>query len=350
MDKNPTHAALLNKLVTWRARSLVAAFLFCTISTFAPAAAESQERLSIIYSQFTMTNSVVWFAREAGFFERNGIAADLIYVDSAPAVQALTAGQAPIASLSGGLAVGPYLNGLDVVMLAGWSNLLTYQLITRPEIRRPEDLRGKIIGIGRFGAAADWGLRLILQKLGIHETRDVQIIQAGGGGPVTRLMAMEAKKFDATVLDPPQTLQARRLGFRTLADGAELGIAFLQGGLATRQAFIRTNEDAVRRVVRAMVEATHYAKTHKEATVAIMQKYLRIQDREALDEAYQAFVIKQFPRVPYVSAAAVQTIFDLAAARDPRARTADPQRFIDSRFVRELEQSGFITQLYAQTR
>jgi ABC-type nitrate/sulfonate/bicarbonate transport system substrate-binding protein len=317
---------------------------------FAAAPAHGQERLKIIYSQFTMTNSVVWFAREAGFFERNGIAADLIYVDSTPAVQALTAGQAPIASMSGGLAVGPYLNGLDIVMLAGWSNLLSYQLITRPEIRRPEDLRGKIIGIGRFGAAADWGLRLILQKLGIHESRDVQIIQAGGGGPVTRLMAMEAKKFDATVLDPPQTLQAHRLGFRTLADGAELGIAFLQGGLVTRQSFIRTNEDTVRKVVRAMVEATHHAKTHKEATLAVMQKYLRIQDREALEEAYQAFVVKQFPRVPYVSPAAVQTIFDLAAARDPRARTADPQRFIDSRFVRELEQSGMIAQLYAHTR
>jgi ABC-type nitrate/sulfonate/bicarbonate transport system substrate-binding protein len=163
-------------------------------------------------------------------------------------------------------------------------------------------------------------------------------------------MAMEAKKFDATVLDPPQTLQARRLGFYTLADGAELGIAFLQGGLVTRRSFIRTNEDSVRRVVRAMVEATHHAKTHKEATLAVMQKYLRIQDREALEEAYQAFVIKQFPRIPYVSAAGVQTIFNLAAARDPRARTAEPQGFIDDRFVRELEQSGAIAQLYGQSR
>ncbi|HXG51212.1 MAG TPA: ABC transporter substrate-binding protein [candidate division Zixibacteria bacterium] len=324
------------------------AALVAAVLLFLSTSAIAQERLSIIYSQFTMTNSITWFAREAGLFERHGLAADLIYVDSSPAVQALTAGQAPIATMSGGLAAGPYLNGLDVVMLAGWCNLLSYQLVTRPEIRRPEDLRGKVVGIGRFGAAADWGLRLILRKLGINENRDVQIIQAGGGGPATRLAAMEAKKFDATVLDPPQTIQARRLGFRSLADGIELGIPFLQGGLVTRRVYIRSHEDIVRRVVRVVTEAIHYAKTNREAALKVMQKYLHLRDREALDEAYDSFVVKQFPKAPYAAPAAVQTIFDLAAARDPRARNADPQGFLDMRFVRELEQSGAIDRLYAR--
>lgn len=338
------------EILNRRARVLAVTCALVTVSAFAPARATGQERLKVIYSQFTMTNSASWFAREAGLFERHGLMADLVYVDSTPAVQALTAGQAPVATMSGGLAVGPYLNGLDLVMLAGWCNLNSYQLITRPEIRRPEDLRGKVIGIGRFGAAADWGLRLILRKLGINETKDVQIIQAGGGGPSTRLAAMEAKKLDATVLDSPQTVQARRLGFRTLADGVELGIPFLQGGLVTRRAYIRTHEDTVRRIVRVIVEAIHYAKTNREAALAVMQKYLRIQDRDALEDAYESFVVKQFPRAPYAEPAAVQIIFDLAAARDPRARTADPQGFIDMRFVREIEQSGAIDQLYAQKR
>jgi ABC-type nitrate/sulfonate/bicarbonate transport system substrate-binding protein len=337
---------------TLRRRAFVAVFSCAVvmIAAFLPRQVNGQEKLKIIYSQFTMTNSATWFAREAGLFERHGLSADLIYVDSTPAVQALTAGQAPLATMSGGLAVGPYLNGLDLVTLAGWCNLNSYQLITRPEIRRPEDLRGKVIGIGRFGAAADWGLRLILRKLGINETKDVQIIQAGGGGPSTRLAAMEAKKFDATVLDSPQTVQARRLGFRVVADGVELGIPFLQGGLVTRRAYIRTNEDTVRRVVRVIVEAIHYAKTNREAALAVMKKYLHIQDRDALEDAYESFVIKQFPRVPYATAAAVQIIFDLAAARDPRAKSADPQGFTDMRFVRELDQSGAINRLYDQTR
>jgi ABC-type nitrate/sulfonate/bicarbonate transport system substrate-binding protein len=328
----------------------IVACALSAFSAFAPALATGQERLKVIYSQFTMTNSATWFAREAGLFERHGLTADLIYVDSTPAVQALTAGAAPLATMSGGLAVGPYLNGLDLVMLAGWVNLNSYQLITRPEIRRVEDLRGKLIGIGRFGAAADWGLRLILRKLGINENKDVQIIQAGGGGPSTRLGAMEAKKLDATVLDSPQTVQARRLGFRVLADGADLGIPFLQGGLVTRRAYIKTNEDTVRRTVRVIVEAIHYAKTNREAALKVMQKYLRVLDREALEDAYESFVLKQFPRAPYALPAAVQIIFDLAAARDPRAKTADPQGFVDMRFVREIEQSGAIDQLYAQTK
>jgi len=331
-------------------RVLVLACVTLLVAAFVPGRAICQERLKVIYSQFTMTNSATWFAREAGLFERHGLTADLIYVDSAPAVQALTAGAAPVATMSGGLAVGPYLNGLDIVMLAGWCNLNSYQLITRPEIRRVEDLRGKVIGIGRFGAAADWGLRLILRKLAINENKDVQIIQAGGGGPSTRLAAMEAKKLDATVLDSPQTLQARRLGFRALADGVELGIPFLQGGLVTRRAYVQAHEDTVRRLVRVIVEAIHYAKANREAALKVMQKYLRVQDREALEDAYESFVLKQFPRVPYATPAAVQTIFDLAAARDPRAKTADPQGFIDMRFVGELERSGTIDQLYGETR
>jgi NitT/TauT family transport system substrate-binding protein len=327
------------------ARVTVVFFSFAA-AIFSPVRASSQERLKVIYSQFTMTNSATWFARETGLFERHGLMADLVYVDSTPAVQALTAGAAPVATMSGGLAVGPYLNGLDLVMLAGRCNLNSYQLITRPEIRRVEDLRGKIIGIGRFGAAADWGLRLILRKLGINENKDVQIIQAGGGGPSTRLAAMEAKKLDATVLDSPQTVQARRLAFRALADGVELGIPFLQGGLVTRRAYIKANEDTVRRLVRVIVEAIHYAKSNREAALKIMQKYLRVQDREALEDAYESFVLKQFPRAPYAVPAAVQAIFDLAGARDPRAKTANPQAFIDMRFVREVEQSGAIDQLY----
>ena len=350
MENKLLNAAVTTQILKRRARITVVAFALVAVSAFTPLRAMGQERLKVIYSQFTMTNSATWFAQEAGLFERHGLAADLVYVDSTPAVQALTAGAAPLATMSGGLAVGPYLNGLDLVMLAGWVNLNSYQLITRPEIRRVEDLRGKVIGIGRFGAAADWGLRLILRKLGINENKDVQIIQAGGGGPATRLGAMEAKKLDATVLDSPQTVQARRLGFRVLADGAELGIPFLQGGLVTRRAYIRTNEDTVRRTVRVIVEAIHYAKTNREAALKVMQKYLRVQDREALEDAYESFVVKQFPRAPYPLPAAVQIIFDLAAARDPRAKTADAQGFIETRFVREIEQSGVIDQLYGQKR
>ena len=154
MDANSNNAAFIIETMTRNVRVIAAACVLAAISALTPATARSQERLKIIYSQFTMTNSVSWFAREAGLFERHGLMADLVYVDSTPAVQALTAGQAPVATMSGGLALGPYLNGLDLVMLAGWCNFDSYQLVTRPEIRRPEDLRNKVIGIGRFGAAA----------------------------------------------------------------------------------------------------------------------------------------------------------------------------------------------------
>ena len=109
-------------------------------------------------------------------------------------------------------------------------------------------------------------------------------------------------------------------------------------------------KNIVRRVARVVVEAIHHAKTNKQASLAVMQKYLRVQDREALEDAYESFVIRQFPRAPYAMAASVQAIFDLAAARDPRAKTADPQGFIEPRFIRELDQKGVIDQLYGEKR
>ncbi|HEX9144907.1 MAG TPA: hypothetical protein VGA09_11580, partial [Candidatus Binatia bacterium] len=123
-------AALIAKAIKRNTRIIVSACAFLITSALVPALATGQERLKVIYSQLTMTNSVTWFAREAGLFERHGLMADLVYVDSTPSVQALTAGHAPFATMSGGLAVGPYLNGLDLVMIAGWCNLNSYQLIT----------------------------------------------------------------------------------------------------------------------------------------------------------------------------------------------------------------------------
>src|SRR4030095_15872436 len=104
-------------------------FSFVVAGIFFPVRASSQERLKVIYSQFTMTNSATWFAREAGLFERHGLMTDVVYVDSTAALQALTAGAAPVATTCGSLAVGPYLSGLDLVMLAGWCNLNSYQLV-----------------------------------------------------------------------------------------------------------------------------------------------------------------------------------------------------------------------------
>ena len=119
MESKLLKTARIIDFFKWRRRVITVACALMAVTAFTPAVTMGQERLKVIYSQFTMTNSATWFAREAGLFERHGLTADLIYVDSTPAVQALTAGQAPLATMSGGLAVGPYLNGLDLVMLAG---------------------------------------------------------------------------------------------------------------------------------------------------------------------------------------------------------------------------------------
>jgi NitT/TauT family transport system substrate-binding protein len=264
-------------------------------------------------------------------------------------VTALVSGDTPLIQASGPGIVSAGLAGSDPVYVVGGIVSLDYWLMTQPEIKTPEQLKGGTIAVARFGGAADFVARYALARLGLSPGKDVTIIQTGS--TPERLAAMEARRVTGSTLVPPATFIAQRKGFHLLADVAALGLAYQhQGGVTTRK-FLRENPAIVRNFVKSYIEAVHRLKTDRATGMKIAAKYLRLEDPELLKKTYESSIdenklpIKQYPTVE-----GIKIIIDQLAAANPKAKTAKPADFIDARFVEEFDKSGYIDSLYGRKK
>ncbi|HEY7166268.1 MAG TPA: ABC transporter substrate-binding protein [Candidatus Binatia bacterium] len=289
----------------------------------------------------------VWFAKESGIFKRNGLDVQLISFTGGPtAIAALISGDVPITQVSAAGVIRSTLNGADVVLIAGVTPTLDFWLVSRPDIKAPEQLKGGSIGIGRFGGVNDFTLDFLLPRLGLTMGKDVAVRQIGSV-PV-RLAAVESRQIDATLLSPPSSLMAQKKGLKVLADVAALGMVFQHTSVVTTRRFIREQPDIVRRYVKSHVEAIHALKTDRGAGLKVLDKYLGgFKDREVLEKSYDRSVTDdKLPPKAYPSLEGIKTILDGMAKTDPKAKSAKPEDFVDMRFLKELDQSGFIDNLY----
>jgi len=319
---------------------LVFAFLFCSaLSSWAQPKAEN---VKAMYSTIGGSQAVLWIAKEAGLLKKNGLDVDPIYVSGGSAnVAALLSGEAGFSQNAGPPVIGADLKGADIVFIAGVVNRLPYTLISSKDIKRPEGLRGKKVGISRFGASSEMVARLALRQLGINDKTDVALLQVGG--TMERFASLQSGMIQATVAELPVPNKLKKAGYQVHLDLGKAGIAYQHTGLTARRKFIETKPDAVRRFLRAYVEAIHYLKTHKTESIQILAKYLRSADQSFLAETVDV-CIEYVPRVPYPTVSGLKTVLELFYP--DKAKEVDPADFADMRFVRELEESGFIGRLY----
>ena len=222
-------------------------------------------KLNVGYVGVTSDNAAAFIARDTGIYARNGLDVQLIYFNSgSTAVTALITGDTPISQTAGPGVINATMNGADAVMIAGGNVTLDYWMLSRPEIKTPEQLKGGAVAISRFGSASDFIVRYALQRLGLTPVKDVAILQVGS--LTERLAAMETKRVQATVLAPPAMYQAQKRGFNILADIAALGLPYQATGVATTRKFIRERTDVVRRYIKAHIEAVHRFKTDRETS------------------------------------------------------------------------------------
>ena len=229
-------------------------------------------------------------------------------------------------------------------MIASSMNVMTFAVMARPEIKRIEDLKGKKIGVSRFGSATDFGLRYAEEKWPVKRQRDFAVIQSGGVTDVYN--ALRAGALDAAVVNAELAILARREGYRELADIAKMGINFPTSSIITTRSYIKRNENTVRKFIRAFVEGVHFGKTQRAQTIKIMQKYLRSSDASMFDELYEMYIVRNIPRIPRPSPESLKTVLDQMAETDPRAANLRPEQFIDDRFFQELEKDGFVQKLW----
>jgi len=327
------HAEMLSLLST----------ILLTVTLFFPVPAESAEKLRIGYGAPSLAMSVLWITKEGHLFEKNGLEVEVLYLESALVQRALIAGNIAFGEMTGSLMAAPKLQGADLVMIAGFLNQLLYRLVARPEIKTVADLKAKRVGVSRFGAGADRATRFLLTKLGLNPGTDVVLLQVGGAP--TRLAALSANSIDATIVEPPDDKRAQEAGMRVLANMEEMRIPFQHTGLVTTRAQLAKVPDVARRVIKSFVEGIHLATVNPEIPKKAFRKYLRLQQERELEDAYQ--ILRGFlPRKPYPTLEGFKAVFAELAEQIPAAKTADPKDFVDTRFLEELDRSGYIDGLY----
>jgi ABC-type nitrate/sulfonate/bicarbonate transport system substrate-binding protein len=298
----------------------------------------AQDRARVGWAAMTASHTPLWVAQEKGFLAKQGLSIEPIFFSAGPpAMQALVAGDLDIVVTSAPNVVNPRLGGADTVMILSIIPTFIDHIISAASITSPEQLRGKIGSVNRFGSISEMGLRLSLRRLGIDPEKDVQIVPAGGNPE--RLAAISKGISQFTIMNEPFIKEAERLGFRDLVNMATLKIPLHGNGIVTREAIIKTKRP------RALTEAIYYIKADKEGTKAIIGKYTRFTDPEGLERTYKNYTAVLLD-VPYADPAGIKTLLDDMAAKNPKAAAADPKSFVDQSFVQEMETTGFIKQLY----
>ena len=305
------------------------------------------EKLIGIYSARVMSQSLPWIAQETGLFRKYDLDFDLVYVASSSLVTAAMLGGDGHVSLVGGEGVvRAYVQGArDLVFVGAHKNVLTFDILGNPEIAKPQDLKGKKIGVTRMGSNSHYFTVQALARYGLDPNRDVTFIYTGGV-PET-LSVLASRGIDAAAFTAPTDQQALALGFRYIIQGPDLRIPYVAVGFATRRSVIAKRPRELRQFMRAMAEAAKILHSDKEFTYRVLGKWLRVGDRKILDAAYNSEIKALEPRLA-IKPDSLQSILDEVVKVDPRAQKVKPEDLIDRRYMDEMEKSGFLSQLWSR--
>jgi ABC-type nitrate/sulfonate/bicarbonate transport system substrate-binding protein len=253
----------------------------------------------------------------------------------------MLSGELPIIQAGGAGPIQAALSGTDTVILATIVKKFNWWIFGQANIARMEDLKGKVFGTTRFGTQSDLASRIALRKVGLEPERDVTMVQTGG--PAETVIAMATGKVHAAAISPPATLQAKRLKLKELMDLTTLDVEYHVNGVVTTRRYLKSNEDIARRFLRAYIEGAVRGMKDKAFATKTMGKYFRTDDKEVLDETYELSIHNGFNVPPYPSG--IASLLQELERTVPKAKSAKPEDFADSRLVRELEQSGFVKSL-----
>jgi NitT/TauT family transport system substrate-binding protein len=325
-------------------RALTSLAVLLIVSSSVSAWAQSK-KIKVGYSSDAPGSLATWIAHDTGIFARNGLEAELVRTRATIGVMALISGELDFVQASGPVVLESNLRGSDLLYVAGGMATLDFIFMSQPEIKSAEMLRGAIVGLASIRGASLVATEFALQKLGLSG-KDVKYIVIGG--TPERLISLRNKRLHATLLSPPTSIVAEREGFNLLADVGALGLPFIHNGIAASRRFIRDNPDVVRRYVKSQVEAVHLMKTDRQLGIKVLAKYLRqTKEKDILERSYDLSVTDQkYPPKQYPTLAGIQTVLDVIADENPKAKTARPEEFVDIRFIKELDESGYIDSLY----
>jgi NitT/TauT family transport system substrate-binding protein len=322
-------------------RLAASVFLPLAIPLSAPAA----DKLIGIHSARVMSQSLPWMAEEAGLFKKYNLEYPQVFISSSSIVTAALLGGDAEMTLTGGIGnVIAYVRGsTDVVFVAGVKNVMTQSLLAGKNLKKPEDLKGKRIAVSRIGGNTHYFTIQALRRFGLEPNRDFSFIQSGGDPEA--VAALVSGQVDAATLTPPGDSKAIASGFHYVVYGPDLKIPYAATAFVTKRSVIAKRPQVIGQFLRAMAEASKIMQTDREFVYKVLGKHLRVTERNVLDAAYNAEIKALEPRL-VIRNEALQATLDEIATTDPRAKNVKPQDLIDSRYLVEMEKSGFFDQIW----
>jgi ABC-type nitrate/sulfonate/bicarbonate transport system substrate-binding protein len=307
----------------------------------------AQDHFLIAYAGFAGFQAPVWAPKDLGLFDKYNFKGDVVLVPgSVRQIQAVLGGSIHLAQIDAATGVNAISQGADLVMLSGTLNSFPYSFVTQKEIRKPEDLAGKRIGILAVGGATETATFLLLKAWNLSR-QSVTIFPAGDSA--ARIVALSARAIDATMLSYPDINEALRLGMHELVKMPDVkGTSFPMNVMVARRSFVEKNRDAVKRFQQAYAEGTHQFMTSKEKGLAVLSKRLRFKNPKGLEETYEYFA-RSFAMPTRVSAEGLRNTLEIVAQRNPGARIdTSIGKYLDESIVDELEREGFFKRLMAR--
>ena len=311
------------------------------------AVAQAPQTLTAFYTAPVAIMAPLWIAKETDLFKKHGVDVNVSFIASGPAGTAtLLSGGADVGIMGGFAPVQAILGGAKDLMIIGESTrYIVGSIVGRKEIQGVQDLRGKRLGIDRIGSNPDMYTLAALARFNIDPRRDLNYIQLGDIGQ--GVTALKAGTIDALTVGPPQDLFAQRLGYKVILDITDLKIPFWVTVLVSARDTIERKQSEIKKFMRAYAEATQYFLKNREGTTAIIAKYTKIQDAEALTHSIEA-VSPAMERTLQVDPKGIDVVLGQIRNTIPQAASAKAEEFYDPRFFTDLRESGFLKSLWGE--
>lgn len=304
--------------------------------------------LTVGYASITVSQTLLHVVKDAGIFARYGLKITPVLLGGGTrAAMSLVAGDVKILFMGAPAIVNPIAQGMDAVIVAGITNRLDFAFITYPEIKKPEDLKGQTIASGPFGSTADFYVRYLLGKWNLDPKKDVTVLQIGI--QPLRFAALRSGQVKGTIIQPPNTLLARKIGFHELVRADEVDFPFQVAAVVSTRSFIKSHKGIVKDFMKALVEGIHYYKHNPGPSMGTIARHMKLDDIQLAEEAYR-FYSKAVPSVPYPTIAGLRTVLDEMGRKDLQVRKLKAEDLVDVDILRELEREGFVDKLYGGKR
>lgn len=321
-------------------------FVIALVSFCLSGPARGQEKIRVGQGSISLQSGLMHIGKERGLFAKYGLVPEVVYIPGGSTnVQVLVSGSLDLSQLSGAPGVAANLEGADIVYFLGLLDKLNYQLITRPEIKSVEQLKGKKFGVSRFGSSADFGMRAMLKRVGVDPVKEATILQIGD--EPARIAAIKSGNIDGTVANAPFGIEAERLKLNVIADSVKMDIPFFNTGLLGSKRYLDKQDAKVMNFLRAYLEAIKVLKTERDYSIKALGQFTRVQNLKAVQEGYDYFV-KQLEPVPHPSVEAMQAVVDQIAETNPKARGIDAKNYVNDRYLKRLEEEGFVKKIWGK--